>query len=86
MKKILLIILAVLVAGGLVAFMVIKQQSGYTKVLTASVVRQDLSTVVSGLARSSQTYVNLGATAMAESPAWRSRKATRFTRADGRDD
>ena len=33
MKKILLIVLAVLVAAGLVTFMVIKQQSGYTKVL-----------------------------------------------------
>ncbi len=35
MKKILLIALAVLVAAGLVAFMVHKQQAGYTKVLTA---------------------------------------------------
>ncbi len=36
MKKIILISLAVLVAAGLVAFMVLKQQSGYTKVYTAS--------------------------------------------------
>ena len=65
MKKILLIILAVLVAGGLVAFMVIKQQSGYTKVLTAKVARQDLVTVVSGTGQiKPKTYVNLGATAM----------------------
>ncbi len=65
MKKILLIILAVLVAGGLVAFMVIRQQSGYTKVLTATIVRQDLSTVVSGTGQiKPKTYVNLGATAM----------------------
>jgi HlyD family secretion protein len=65
MKKILLIILAVLVAGGLVAFMVVKQQSGYTKVLTATVVRQDLATVVSGTGQiKPMTYVNLGATAM----------------------
>lgn len=65
MKKILLISLAVLVAVGLVAFMVIKQQSGYTKVLTAKVVRQDLSTVVSGTGQiKPKTYVNLGATAM----------------------
>jgi HlyD family secretion protein len=65
MKKILLIILAVLVAGGLVAFMVIKQQSGYTKVLTATVVRQELSAVVSGTGQiKPKTYVNLGATAM----------------------
>jgi HlyD family secretion protein len=65
MKKIFLIILAVLVAGGLVAFMVIKQQSGYTKVLTATIARQDLSTVVSGTGQiKPKTYANLGATAM----------------------
>jgi HlyD family secretion protein len=65
MKKILLIILAVLVAAGLVAFMVYKQQSGYTKVLTAKVERQDLATIVSGTGQiKPTTYVNLGATAM----------------------
>jgi HlyD family secretion protein len=65
MKKILLIILAVLVAGGLVAFMVVKQQAGYTKVLTATIAREDLSTVVSGTGQiKPKTYVNLGATAM----------------------
>jgi HlyD family secretion protein len=65
MKKILLIVSAVLVAAGLVAFMVIKQQSGYTKVLTAKVVRADLSTVVAGTGQiKPKTYANLGATAM----------------------
>ncbi|HUB29888.1 MAG TPA: efflux RND transporter periplasmic adaptor subunit [Terracidiphilus sp.] len=65
MKKVLLIILAVLVTGGLVAFMVYKQQSGYTKVLTAKLVRQDLATVVSGTGQiRPKTFVNLGATAM----------------------
>jgi HlyD family secretion protein len=65
MKKILLIALAVLVAAGLVAFMVHKQQAGYTKVLTASVVRQDLSTVISGTGQiKPKNYVNVGATAM----------------------
>ena len=65
MKKILLIALAVIVAAGLVAFMVIKQQSGYTKVLTAKIVKQDLSTVVSGTGQiKAKYYVNLGATAM----------------------
>ena len=65
MKKIVIIILAILVAGGLVAFMVVKQQSGYTKVLTAKIVRQDLATVVSGTGQiKPKTYVNLGATAM----------------------
>ena len=65
MKKILLIILAVLVAGGLVGFMVYKQQSGYTKVMTAKLERRDLSTIVSGTGQiKPRTYVNLGATAM----------------------
>ena len=65
MKKILLIALAVVVAAGLVAFMVYKQESGYTKVLTAKIARQDLATVVSGTGEiKPKTYVNLGATAM----------------------
>jgi len=65
MKKILLISLAIIVAGVLVAVMVVRQQSGYTKVLTAKVVRQDLSTVVSGTGQiKPKTYANLGATAM----------------------
>ena len=64
MKKILLIVLAVVVAAGLVALFVYKQQSGYTKVLTAKLVKQDLSTVVSGTGQiKAKTYVNLGATA-----------------------
>jgi len=64
MKKILLIVLAVLVAAGLVAFMVIRQQSGYTKVYTATLTREDLSTVISGTGQIKPTnYVNVGATA-----------------------
>lgn len=65
MKKILLIGLAVLIAAGLVTFMVIKQQSGYTRVYTAKVVRQDLTTIVSGTGQiTPRTFVNVGATAM----------------------
>src|SRR5580698_8427188 len=65
MKKILLISLAVVVAAGLVTLMVVHQQSGYTKVLTAKVAREDLSTVVSGTGQiKPKTYVNVGATAM----------------------
>ncbi len=61
-KKILLISLAVLVAAGLVAFMVHRQQAGYTKVLTAKVVREDLSTIVSGTGQiKPKNYVNIGA-------------------------
>jgi HlyD family secretion protein len=42
-----------------------RQQSGYTKVLTAKIVRQDLATVVSGTGQiKPKTYVNLGATSM----------------------
>jgi HlyD family secretion protein len=65
MKKILLIVLGIGVAAGLVAFMVIKQQSGYTKVLTAKIARQELSTVVSGTGQiKPKTFANLGANAM----------------------
>lgn len=65
MKKILLIGLAVLTAAGLVTYMVIRQQSGYTKVYTARLLRQDLSSVVSGTGQiTPKTYVNIGATAM----------------------
>jgi len=65
MKKIIFIILGVVVIAGLVTLFVVKQQSGYTKVLTAKLVRQDLSTVVSGTGQIKPlTYVNLGATAM----------------------
>jgi len=63
MKKILLVVLAVLVAAGLVSFFIYHQQSGYTKVLTAKIVRQDLSTVVSGTGQiKPKTYVVVGAT------------------------
>lgn len=65
MKKILLIVLAVLVVAGLVTFMVVKQQSGYTKVLTGKIMRQDLATVVSGTGQiKPKTFAVLGATAM----------------------
>ena len=65
MKKILLIVLAAVAVAGLVAFYIYRQQSGYTKVLTAKIVRQDLATVVSGTGQiKPKTYVNLGATAM----------------------
>jgi HlyD family secretion protein len=63
MKKILLIVSAVIVAIVLVAVFVVKQQSGYTKVLTAKIHRQDLATVVSGTGQiKPKTYVNVGAT------------------------
>src|ERR1700759_3429010 len=65
MKKILLIVLAVVVAVSLVAVFVVKQQSGYTKVLITKIHREDLATVVSGTGQiRPKTFVNLGATAM----------------------
>lgn len=63
MKKILLIVGILIVVAGLVAFMVFKQQSGYTKVMTAKLVREDLATIVSGTGQiKPKTYVNVGAT------------------------
>ncbi|HXR38141.1 MAG TPA: efflux RND transporter periplasmic adaptor subunit [Terracidiphilus sp.] len=65
MKKILLIVLAVVLSAVLVAVFIWRQQAGYTKVLTAKIVKQDLSTVVSGTGQiKAKNYVNLGATAM----------------------
>src|ERR1039458_10065442 len=65
MKKILLIILAVVALAGLVSFFIYRQQAGYTKVLTAKIARQELATVVSGTGQiKPKTYANLGATAM----------------------
>jgi len=65
MKKILLIILGILIAAGITAGIVFYLRSGYIKVLTAKVVRQDLTTVISGTGQiKPKTYVNLGATAM----------------------
>ncbi|HTB98435.1 MAG TPA: efflux RND transporter periplasmic adaptor subunit [Terracidiphilus sp.] len=64
MKKILLIVLAIVVTAGLVGFMVYKQQSGYTKVLTAKLVRHDLSTVISGTGQiKPKTFAVIGSTA-----------------------
>src|SRR5216684_5828120 len=63
LKKILLISGAVLVAAGIAGFTVVRAQSGYTKVLTAKVVRQNLVSIVSGTGQiKPKTYVNVGAT------------------------
>jgi HlyD family secretion protein len=65
MKKIILIILAAVTVVTLVSVFIWRQQAGYTKVLTAKVVRQELTTVVSGTGQiKPTTYVNLSATAM----------------------
>jgi HlyD family secretion protein len=63
LKKILIISGAVLVAAGIAAFTIVRAQSGYTKVLTAKVVRQNLVSIVSGTGQiKPKTYVNIGAT------------------------
>jgi len=63
-KKISLLVVALLVVVGLVALTISKSQSGVTKVLTAKVQHQDLSSIVSGSGQiKPKTYVNVGATA-----------------------
>jgi HlyD family secretion protein len=63
LKKILIISGAVLVAAGIAGFTIVRAQSGYTKVLTAKVVRQNLVSIVSGTGQiKPKTYVNIGAT------------------------
>ena len=63
MKKIILSILAAIVVIVLIVVFIWRQQSGYTKVLTAKIARQDLSTVVSGTGQiKPKTYMNVGAT------------------------
>ena len=62
MKKVIIGILVLVVVAALVGFMVWQAQSGYTSVLTGKVVKQDLSTVVSGTGQiKPKNYVNLGA-------------------------
>lgn len=64
MKKILIGAGAVLVLVLIIVVSIVRAQSGYTKVLTAKVVRQDITSVVSGTGQiKPKTYVNLGATA-----------------------
>src|SRR3984957_732909 len=63
LKKILLISGVVLVAAAIAAFTIVRAQSGYTKVLTGKVVRQNLVSIVSGTGQiRPKTYVNIGAT------------------------
>ena len=54
MKKIIGIVFALLAVAGLVTFMVVKAQSGYTKVLTAKVTRRISPPSSAALARSSR--------------------------------
>jgi HlyD family secretion protein len=62
-KKILIISGVILVAAAVIGFTIVRAQSGYTKVLTAKAVRENLVSVVSGTGHiQPKTYVNIGAT------------------------
>jgi HlyD family secretion protein len=64
LKKILIVIVVVVAVAAIVAFTVIRAQSGYTKVITDKAARKDLVAAVSGTGQiKPKTYVNLGATA-----------------------
>jgi HlyD family secretion protein len=63
LKKVLIISGAVVAAIAITTFTVVRAQSGYTKVLTAKVVREDLTSIVSGTGQiKPKTMVNVGAT------------------------
>jgi HlyD family secretion protein len=63
LKKILIISGVILVAAAITGFTIVRAQSGYTKVLTAKVVRENLVSIVSGTGQiKPKTYVNVGAT------------------------
>ena len=63
-KKIILIVVAVLVLAGIVVGTILHGQASVTKVATGKAVRQDLIAVVNGTGQiKPKTYVNIGATA-----------------------
>jgi HlyD family secretion protein len=65
LKKILLIIGAILVLAIVVGLTVVRAQAGYTKVLMGTVARENLTSVVSATGQiRPKTYVNVGANAM----------------------
>lgn len=64
MKKALIIVAVILVLGSVVGLTIWRARSGYTKVLTAKVVRENLVSTVSATGQiKPKEYVNLGATA-----------------------
>ena len=63
-KKILVILGAILVVGGITAYFLHREQESYTKVITSPVVRENLVSIVNGTGQiKPKTYVNIGATA-----------------------
>jgi HlyD family secretion protein len=64
LKKIILIVVAVLVLGGIIIGTILHNQSSVTKVATGRALKQDLTATVSGTGQiKPKTYVNVGATA-----------------------
>src|SRR5271163_2298827 len=64
LKKILLIVVAVLVLGGIIVGTILHGQASVTKVASGKAVRQDLISIVNGTGQiKPKTYVNIGATA-----------------------
>jgi HlyD family secretion protein len=65
LKKIIIVVLVVVAVAGIVALTIVRAQSGYTKVLTGKVARQNLVSTVSGTGQiKPKTTVNLGARAL----------------------
>ncbi|HEX4577138.1 MAG TPA: biotin/lipoyl-binding protein, partial [Edaphobacter sp.] len=63
-KKIIIIVAIVLVLAGIVVASILHGQASVTKVATAKVSRQDLTSIVNGTGQiKPKTYVNIGATA-----------------------
>jgi HlyD family secretion protein len=67
LKKILIIAGIALVVVAIVVFTIVRAQAGYTRVMTAKVVREKLVSTVSGTGQiKPRTYVNVGAEALGE--------------------
>ncbi len=65
LKKIVFIVIGVVVVAAIVTLTIVRAQAGYTKVMTAKVVRQELVSTVSGTGQiKPKTYVNIGAEAL----------------------
>jgi HlyD family secretion protein len=64
LKKIVIILGALLLVGAIAGFLIVRSRSGYTKVVTGRAVRENLVSIVSGTGQiKPKTYVNIGATA-----------------------
>lgn len=65
LKKFVFIVIGMLVIAGIVTLTIVRAQAGYTKVMTAKVVRENLVSIVSGTGQiKPKNYVNVGAEAL----------------------